>query len=170
MQRYLEAGKIVGVHGLGGEVKVVSMCDSPEILCELDRLYLDNGKRFLVIERARVHKNSAIIKFEEITGIDQTADYMNRMLYLDRESLDLPEGSFFIVDLIGVRVYNADDGRLYGSIADVTQTGANDVYHVKTAEGNLLLFPAIKEVVIETDIDGKTMKVRPLRGLLDDED
>ena len=84
--------------------------------------------------------------------------------------MDLEEGEYFIQDLIGLEVVDADTGESYGKLSDVSQTGANDVYHISKPGEKEKYIPAIKQVVIETDVDGGVMKIRPLKGLFDDED
>jgi 16S rRNA processing protein RimM len=84
-----------------------------------------------------------------------------------REDVELDDDCYFVQDLIGLKVYDADNGFLYGEITDVMQTGANDVYSIKGSSREYLV-PAIPEVVTETDIEGKTMKIRPLDGLFEE--
>ena len=109
----------------------------------------------------------------KLVGIDdiETANkYRNKTLYLDKENITLPKGSYFIQDLEGLQVIDVDDNSIvYGELIEVSPTGANDVYHIKQGE-KVYLIPAIKQVVIETDIEAGVMKIRPLKGLFDDED
>lgn len=167
---FLEAGKIVNVHGLRGEVKIMPWCDGPDFLCEFDYLYLDrNGNRELEVENARVFKNMVIAKFSGIDTVEEAEKLREKILYLSRDDVELDEDTYFIKDLIGIKVSDADTGKEYGVIKDVFQTGANDVYTVKDGEKEYLV-PAIADVVVETDIENKTMLIRPLKGLFEDED
>lgn len=167
-KEFLEAGKIVNVHGLKGDVKVMPWCDSADFLCEFERLFLDGGDTELEIEKARVFKNTAIIKFAGIDTVEQAETLRNKVLYMWREDVELDEDCYFVQDLIGLKVYDADSNFLYGEIADVMQTGANDVYSIK-GNGREYLVPAIPDVIIETDIENGTMKIRPLDGLFDED-
>jgi 16S rRNA processing protein RimM len=92
------------------------------------------------------------------------------VLYLDRNDLPLSPGEFFIQDLLGARVADADSGEEYGTLSDVSKTGANDVYHVLFPDGKERLVPVIPQVVVETDPEAGIIKIRPLKGLFDDED
>ena len=167
---YLEAGKIVNVHGLRGEVKVMPWCDGPDFLCEFDYLYLDkNGTKELEVQNARVFKNMVIMKLAGIDTVEEAEKLREKVLYLSREDVELDEDTYFIKDLIGIEVSDADTGRVYGVIKDVFQTGANDVYSIKDGEKEYLV-PAIADVVITTDIQNKKMTIRPLKGLFEDED
>ncbi|MBE6857408.1 MAG: 16S rRNA processing protein RimM [Ruminococcus sp.] len=165
-KEYLEAGKIVNTHGIRGEVKVMPYCDSPELFCEFDRFFLGKNHTEIAVERSRVQKNMVIAKLEGINTPEEAETLRNKMLYMHRDDLELDEDTYFIQDLIGVQVKDADTDAVYGEIADVMQTGANDVYVVKGTDREYLV-PAIPEVVISTDIDGNIMTIRPLDGLFD---
>lgn len=167
-KEYLEIGKIVNVHGLKGDVKVMPWCDDAELLCEFDSLYLDRDKKEIFIEDARVFKNTVIMRFENVDTVEAAEKLRNKVLYIHRDDLELEEGVYFIQDLIGLSVVDADTGEAYGALMDVQQTGANDVYEVKNQEtGRTYWIPGIPDVVVETDVDGGVMKIRPLEGLLD---
>ncbi|MGN0631413.1 MAG: ribosome maturation factor RimM [Ruminococcus sp.] len=167
-KEYLEIGKIVNIHGLKGDVKVMPWCDEPELLCEFDRLFIGRDKKEIEIEDARVFKNTVIMRFEDCNSPEDAEKLRNKVLYIHRDDLELEEGVYFIQDLIGLNVVDADSGRVYGTLKDVSQTGANDVYEVFDEENKKTYWiPAIPDVVIETDVDGGVMKIRPLEGLLD---
>jgi 16S rRNA processing protein RimM len=165
-KEFLEAGKIVTTHGIRGEVKIMPYCDSPELLCEFDRLFLGKNKGEVAIERARVFKSTVIAKIEGVDTPEDAEKLRNKMLYMHRDDLELDEDTYFISDLIGMEVRDADSGQVYGEIADVMQTGANDVYVIKGADREYLV-PAIADVVVSTDVDGGVMTIRPLDGLFD---
>ncbi len=167
---FLEAGKIVNVHGLRGEVKIMPWCDGPDFLCEFDYLYLDkNGNRELEVEKARVFKNMVIAKFRDVDTVEDAEKLREKVLYISRDDVELDEDTYFIKDLIGIRVIDDETEKEYGVIKDVFQTGANDVYTVRNNEKEYLV-PAIADVIISTDIDNKLMRIRPLKGLFEDED
>lgn len=164
---YIECGQIVSTHGVRGELRVNPWSDSPDFLLQFKRFYLKDGTP-LAVEFSRVHKNCVNVKFENIRSIDDAMPYIHKTLYLDREDVTLPEGSYFIADLIGLAVSDVDTGKAYGKIVDVFRTGANDVYTIRDDAGKEVLVPALKEVVIETDILHGSMKIRPLKGLFDE--
>lgn len=167
-KEYLEIGKIVNIHGLKGDVKVMPWCDEPELLCEFDRLFIGRDKKEIGILEARVFKNTVIMRFEDCNSPEDAEKLRNKVLYIHRDDLELEEGVYFIQDLIGLNVVDADSGRVYGTLKDVAQTGANDVYEVFDEENKKTYWiPAIPDVVTETDVDGGVMKIRPLEGLLD---
>ena len=165
-KEFLEAGKIVNTHGIRGEVKIMPYTDSPELLAEFDRLFLGKAHTEVVIERSRVFKNTVIAKIEGVDTPEEAEKLRNKLLYMHRDDLELDEDTYFIQDLIGMEVRDADSGQVYGKIADVMQTGANDVYVVKGDDREYLV-PAIGDVVLSTDIDADIMTIRPLEGLFD---
>lgn len=169
MKRYLETGKIVAVQGLKGEVRVEPWCDSGEFLCEFDTLYFDKGETPLEITRSRVQKNIVIMKIKGIDTPEQAQNVRNKILYMDREDVELEEGAYFVQDLIGLEVIDNDSGEQYGKLCDVSFTGANDVYHIKDRDGKIRLIPAIPDVVIDTDITKGIMKIHVLEGLFDED-
>lgn len=170
-KRFLEAGKIVNTHGISGEVKVMPWCDGAEMLCEFKTLYTDQaGKNPVEIVSARVHKNMAVLRIAGVDDVDSANALRGTVLYFDREAVELPKGCYFITDLLGLSVVDADSGEEYGILCDVTQTGANDVYHVDAGEGKTLLVPAIPDVIDRVDLDGGILLIRPLKGMFDDAD
>lgn len=166
MEQYLEIGKIVSVFGLKGEVKVQPWCDSPQFLCEFDTLYYKSGTP-VIIERARVSKNIAILKIKDIDTVEQAQAVRNRVLYMNRDDVELEKGCYFVQDLVGLTVSDADTKEIYGKIIEVSETGANDVYHIKSDDGKMYYIPAIPQVIMNIDLDSGTMTIKPLDGLFD---
>ena len=165
-KQFLEIGKITSIFGIKGEVKVQPWCDSPEMLCEFDTLYWKSGTP-VEIEYSRVQKNMAVLKIKGINDADSAQKLRNHVLYMNRDDVELEEGSYFIADLIGLTVSDSATGEVYGTLSDVTETGANDVYHITSESGRLLLIPAIPEVIDEIDLENSIMKITPLKGLFD---
>ena len=169
-KQFIETGKITGTHGIRGEVRVQPWSDSPESLAEFDVLYLDReGKSSLKIKSARAHKNMVLMKIDGVDTVEAAEAFRNKVIYLNRDDVELPEGSHFIDDLVGCEVYDTAGGELLGKLCDVSATGANDVWHIKR-DGREYLVPAIPDVVDEVDIDNGIIKISPLKGIFDDED
>lgn len=162
-KQYLEIGKIVNVHGLKGEVKVYPWCDSPDFLCEFDTLYTNKGSSSIVVEKARVQKNMVIMKIKGVDTVEDAQSMRNKVIYMNRDDVELEDGSYFIQDLIGLEVFDADTNAFYGTLVDVLETGANDVYTIRNEELHKeYLIPAIPDVVISTDIKNNKMTIKPL--------
>ena len=165
-KEFLEAGKIVTTHGIRGEVKIMPYTDSPDLLAEFDRLFMGKDRTEVIIERSRVFKNTVIAKIEGVDTPEAAEKLRNKVLYMHRDDLELDDDTYFIQDLIGLEVRDANTQQVYGRIADVMQTGANDVYVIKGDDREYLV-PAIADVVVSTDVDGGVMTIRPLDGLFD---
>lgn len=167
MEELLETGKIVAIHALKGEVRVQPWCDSPEFLAEFEELYLDG--EWVEIENARVQKTMVIMKIAGVDTPEAAQKLVGKVLYLSRDQVELEEGTYFITDLIGMQVIDADDPtHVYGVLTEVSNTGANDIYHVKFPDGKTRYVPAIPQVIDAVDVEGKVMTIRPLEGLFDD--
>ena len=167
-KQYLECGKIVSTHGVLGELRVQPWCDSPDFLLGFETLYLDQGNKALPVERARVQKNMLLLKPKGVDCMDDAVALRGKILYIDRAEAPMDDGEHFVQDLIGLRVLDADTGEEYGKLSNVFFTGANDVYELTDQSGKKKLIPAIKDVVLETDVAGGVMRIRPLKGLFDD--
>lgn len=170
LKKYLEVGQIVSTHGVKGEVRINPWCDTPEFLKKLKTLYFDeNGKKCVKVISSRVHGNLVLASLDGVTSVEEASKLRNKVVYMNRDDAHIDKNKFFIQDLIGCKVYDADDSRLYGIISDVSQTGANDVWHIE-CDGKEYLIPAIPDVIIDTDVENEIVKIRPLRGIFDDED
>lgn len=169
-KQFLEAGKIVGVHGLKGEVRIDPWCDGPEFLTKFPCLYDKNGTAHTV-RSGKVHKNVAIIGFADVKTVEEAEKLRGMVVYINKEDAKLPEGVYFVQDLIGLEAVDAADGTRYGVLTDVIQTGANDVYQI-TKDGKDYLIPKIPEVVTSVDIEGGRVLINTgiVGGLFDDED
>jgi 16S rRNA processing protein RimM len=165
MKNNLEIGQIVNTHGLRGDLKVMPWCDDPEIFDELAYVIID-GEEY-DIEKSRMQKNMVLLKLAGIDDINDAEKYRNKVLTIPREELgDLPEGTYYICDLLGCNV-TTDEGRDLGEIKDIIKTGSNDVYVVEDSGGRQVLIPVIDEVVLSVDVDEKKVLIKPLKGLID---
>ena len=169
LKQYLEVGQIVGTHGVRGEVRVNPWCDTPDFLKKFRTLYFDaSGEKSVKVLSSRVHGNIVLMQLEGVATVEEASVLRNKVVYMNRKDAKIPENTYFIQDLIDCRVVDADNGTEYGVLTDVSETGANDVWHI-TKDGKEYLIPAIPPVVIETDVVSGIIKIRPLRGIFDDE-
>lgn len=168
---FLEIGKITSTHGVRGEMRVQPWCDGPEFMKKFKVLYLDKKGEKPLNVKVRPHGEMAIMKAEGIESIEQANMYRNKILYMKRSDVTLPDGFYFMQELFDCSVIDADDESIeYGILSDVSQTGANDVWHIKASDGEEYLIPAIPPVVIDVDVISGIIKIRPLKGIFDDED
>ena len=132
---YLQTGKIVSTHGVHGEVKLLPWADGPEFLLQFHTLYLD-GKAYQV-EQSRVQKTCVLLKLEGVDTVEAASALRDKVVSIARADAKLPEGSLFIADLLGLPVYDGET--MLGTLAEVMPTPANDVYVVKSEDGQELL-------------------------------
>jgi len=170
IKEFLEVGQIVGTHGIHGEMRLNPWADSPEFLKQFKTLYYDkNGEKSVKVIAARPHGNVVILRLDGIETVEAASAMRNRVLYIRRADAKLADGSYFIEELIGCKVIDADDESIcYGTLTDVSETGANDVWYIEK-DGKEYLIPAIPDVVINADVANNTVVIRPLKGIFDDE-
>ena len=154
---FIEAGEIVNVHGLRGEVKVLCWLDDPEMLCEFDRCRIQ-GKEY-DMEQVRVQKTCNLVKLEGIDTVEDAQKLRGKTVLLYREDID-PE-VIFAAELIGVEVF--EDGVKIGEIAEVLDYPGNSVYVVKGEKTYMI--PAVRAFILNTDIEGNRMDVKLLEGM-----
>ena len=169
MEDLLQVGIITSTHGVRGEVKVYPTTDDPRRFRRLKEVVLDTGreKLNLEIEGVKFFKQFVILKFKGLDNINDIEKYRQKSLYVTRKNaVRLQRDEYFIADLIGLKVQDEDVTEL-GTVKDVIETGANDVYEVEMADGRSLLLPAIKQCILNVDVENGMMQVHVLEGLLD---
>lgn len=170
IKQYLETGKIVGTHGIRGMVRVKPWSDSGEFLNNFKRFFLSpDGENELKAVKIQPHGGVVLIAFKGIDTVEKAESLRGKTVYICRDDITLPDGRYFIDDLIGCEVFDADSGEKYGVISEVSQTGANDVWHIKSGDKEYLL-PAIDEVIVTVDPENEILEIRPMKGIFDDED
>lgn len=160
-KRFIEAGQIVNTHGIRGEVKIQPWSDTPDFLCDFDTIYLDQQPYELLT--ARVHKSCLIASLKGVDDVNSAMLLKGKIVSVDRDEVELPEGRHFIVDLIGLEVRRADTGEVLGRLADVLDLPANQVYVVRGAREYLI--PAVDEFILETNVDEGYIRVHLLEGM-----
>ena len=168
MNDYLQVGAITSTHGLNGEVKVFPTTDDPKRYSRLKEVWLDTGREKLAlkVERVKYFKQFVIVKFQGLDRIEDVEKYVKKNLYVTRENaVKLRKNEYFIADLIGLAVVDEQENVL-GTLTDVLATGANDVYIVTKDEKELLI-PAIRQCILDVNLETGVMKVHLLEGLQD---
>lgn len=170
MEKYLRVGVITSPHGVRGEVKVYPTTDDVMRFKKLDKVILDLGRgetRELKIRQVKFFKNMVILKFKGYDNINDVETWRQKDLLITREqAVTLQPDEYFITDLIGLLVKD-DTGAEVGTVKDVLETGANDVYVVALPNGKELLLPAIKDCILNVDIEAGEMTVHILDGLME---
>ena len=168
MEEYFEIGQIVNTSGLKGVIKVKPFTDDITKFNNLKTIYMLVKKELkeFKIERVRFNKNMVFLKLEGIDTLEEAESYRNLYLKIKRDKNEkLEENSYYIVDIIGSKVYTDCEEEL-GEIIDIFSTGSNDVYVVKDNLGKQILLPAIKDVIKNVDIENKKIIVHLLEGLI----
>ncbi len=168
MQEFLEIGQIVNTFGIKGFVKVNPFTDNINRFDDLKKVYIKNKsqKYELEIEEVKYHKNMVLIKFKGIDKVEDAESLRNSYILVNRkDEKDLDEGTYYIVDLLGLDVYT-DEDELLGKLEDIYNTGSNDIYVVKNELGKQILLPAIKDVIKEINIENRKIIVHIINGLL----
>lgn len=167
MNKYLEIGQIVNVKGLKGEVKVNSFSEDSQRFEKIKTVFIKRKGEMkeYEIESVGYNKIQVIIKFKEIDSVEEAEKLRNAFILIDRDVLgDLPEGKYYIADLIGLEVYTELDEYL-GKVDDIYNTGANDIYVIKDDLGKQILLPGIKEVIKRIDLNQGKIIVNLIEGL-----
>ena len=167
MEQFLQVGVISSTHGIRGEVKVFPTTDDPMRFKKLKKVFLDTGRERLELEvqSVRFFKQFAIVKFKGIDNINDIERYKGKGLFVPREdAVPLGEDEYYIADLIGMEVFT-EDGH-FGVVKDVMETGANEVYIVESDKHGEVLIPAIRQCVLDVNVEEKKMKIRLMDGLI----
>ena len=169
MEPFLEAGTVRNVHGVKGDLTVGCLCDSPQVFAALSTLYLKKGGEYLPYRCTKNRSMGGDTLLVHLEGIESREDGVilkGRPLYARREDLPpLPQGSYFIADLLGLPVIDAATGQVYGRITDVRNYGASDLYEITGEDGKARLIPAVPQFIDRVEID-RGVYVTPIEGLL----
>ena len=159
-ERFIEAGEVVNTHGVRGEVKIIPWTDSAEFLAAIRTLYIDGraGK----VRAARVHKGTGLAALEGLEDVNAARRLKGRRVFIDRADAKLPEGGYFIQDIIGAEVVT-EDGESIGALAEVIDAPASMIYVVRGDRERLI--PAVPEFILKTDADAGLITVRLIEGM-----
>ena len=169
METKLQVGVISSTHGVRGEVKVFPTTDDVKRFKRLKEVILDTGKEELTleIEGVKFFKQFVILKFKGFDNINDIEKYKGKSLYVNRaNAVRLRKDEYFIADLQGLTVVNEEE-QVIGTLRDVMETGANDVYIIDMTDGREVLIPAIKECILNVDVEGGKIQIHIMDGLLD---
>lgn len=168
MEKYLECGQLTKIHGLGGALVVNHFCDSYEIFAELKRVYIKEGASYREIKVKKIvpYKVGALITLDGITNADEAMKYRGKTIYADRDDLSIDEDSFFIVDLLGLPVIDFDTKETYGTLKEVANYGAQDVYVIARKGKPDAYVPAVPEFVKEISLE-EGIYISPIEGMIE---
>lgn len=163
---YLECGKIINTHGVSGMVKIEPMCDAPEVLADLETVYFKSGAIYtpVTLTRTAIQKQFVLAKMKGVDDFDAANALRGRILYAHRDDIPVEEGSHFIADLIGLPVFDAETKEPYGTLRDVRNFGAQDIYMVEKPEGGEFMIPVVAEFIKSVD-EEEGIAVRLIEGM-----
>ena len=164
-KKYIECGKIINTHGCYGGLKLESWCDSPEVLASMKRIYIENNGEFVEhkVKKSSVFKQFVLFELAGLTDMDGAIALKGTVVYAARSDFKLGKGEYFIADIIGCDVYDADSGVKYGTLLDIINRGASDLYVVKTDSGEVMV-PVVDEFVDRVEV-GVGIYIRPIEGM-----
>ncbi|MBQ2999784.1 MAG: 16S rRNA processing protein RimM [Clostridia bacterium] len=164
---YIECGKVINTHGCFGGLKLESWCNTPKELTALRRLYLKKGADYIEykVTKASVFKQFVILTLDTVDTMDLALAMKGQTVYARRKDFHLGKGEYFLADLIGLSVIDADTQKVYGTLSETINRGASDIYVVETPNGERMI-PAVAEFIDHVDIE-KGIFVRPIEGMLD---
>ncbi len=158
-------GKITSAVGLKGEVKVYNYSDSAEIYKSTEAIYA--GAELRKVQGVRMQKNMVVLKLEGIDNRDQAEKARGTEIFVTEEDLpELPEGQYYIRDLIGMTVIDSEGGKEIGTVEDVIQNTAQDIFDIKTPEGKQVLIPKVPEFIVDINLENRTVKVKLIEGMM----
>ena len=165
--KYLECGKIINKRGISGELKVECYCDTTASIKKAKILYTDkDGKYPHNVISIKDYKGFLYIKLDDVNGPDEADLMRGKVLYVDRNVIEVSDGRSFIADLVGLDVIDADNGHVYGKIKEVRNFGASDIYVISDGSNEYML-PAVEGIVIKKNLDSHIL-VRPIQGIFDE--
>ena len=160
MKEYVEAGRIVNIHGVNGEVKIVVWLDSPEFFRSFKRLYLNGAEKKIL--SSRVHKSFVIARIEGVDDLNAAMALKGKTVEILRTDAHLKKGEFFVQDILGFRVVD-EQGTEIGILADAVETPASMIYVVKGEREHLI--PAVKEFILNIDAEREEIRVHLIEGM-----
>lgn len=166
--KYLECGQIMRAHGINGAMVINHFCDSYEVFSSLKYLYLKNGSAYQKYKalKCQPYKTNVLVTLEGIDNPEDVTKLRLSYVYCDRDDILKDEGDYFIVDLIGLPVIDADSGVKYGILKDVVNQGAQDLYVIGREEGADAYIPCVAEFVKEIKLD-EAIYITPIEGMIE---
>lgn len=166
MNDYLPACKFVTTHGVRGELKALPLCDGADFLKKLKTLYAaPNGDGAAALAGVRAQGRMLLVRLAGVNSIEAARPYIGRTYYFAKAEVKLPRGRYFIDDLLGCTVRDADTGADYGTVTAVEHPAAQDVYTVTDAAGAEHMFPAVPEFLKSVDVAARLILVAPIPGM-----
>lgn len=159
-KQFVEAGRIVNTHGIAGEVKIEVWLDSPQFMKRCGALVVNGGKQKIL--SAREHKGFLLAKLDGVDDVSAAMALKGKTVYIDRDDAHLPQGAYFLQDIIGAEVVD-EQGNSVGMLAEIMETPASRIYVVRGEREHMI--PAVPEFILSTDAEAGVIKVHLIEGM-----
>lgn len=161
LEKYLLCARVVGTHGVKGNVRLENYCDTPRVLAKLGTLYLKSGNEYkpYKVEKASVQKEAVLAKLEGLDTLEEAITWKGRELYADREDFRMRKGEYFIADQIGLKVKDADTGEVFGTVNEILTGRIQDIYVVDDVNGGSFMIPSVPDFVKSVEVEGESAGV-----------
>ena len=164
-QDYLLCGKVINTHGVRGALKVEHYCDSSEIFAAIKKIYLKKGQEYTAFSVRRTVRfgHMMLLELDGVDSLDMAVDFKNKEIFAHREDIPIDENAVFLSDLIGLPVTDAETGRIYGTVTDVQESPAANLFVIKAEDGREVLLPDVPPFIREANNE-KGLFITPIEG------
>ncbi len=160
MEKYIRIARIVGTHGIRGEIKLESEADSLDFIKKFKTFYIDNKP--YAVEESREHKGRLLVKLSAVDDKESAEEFRSKAVFISREDAKLPKGRYFLQDILGAEVVDEKEGSI-GRLIEFIDTPAGIIYVIKGERERLI--PQNPEFILETDVEEGLIKVRLIEGM-----
>ena len=167
MEDMFQVGIITSPHGVRGEVKVFPTTDDNKRFKKLKECFIEYNNELMPVKACgcKFFKNMVILKLENFDNMNDVEKFRKCKIFVDREhAVSLDKDEYFVADLLGISVAD-ENGNVLWALEDVIETGANDVYVVKNESGDEILIPAIKDCILDVNVNERVMIVHLLKEM-----
>lgn len=168
MKEFLEAGRVVGTHGIRGEIRFEAWMDTPDFFRNIKTLYLDESTPFDVLS-ARAHKSLQLLLLSGVDSVEKAMALRNKIFFIRRSEIALPEGSYFIQDILGFEVYDRRTRTVIGTLKNFSSMPSGRLYVVSSQDKKEYLIPEVPEFVKKVDFERSVIEVSTIEGMCQNE-
>lgn len=156
LDKYLVCARVVGTHGVRGNLRLENHTDSPRVLASLKTLYMKKNEEFvpLKVEKASIQKEAVLVKLEGLDVLEEAITWKGRELYADRADFRLPRGGYFVADQLGLPVLDAESGEKIGIVSDIMTGRIQDIYVIADVNGGTFMVPSVPEFIVRVAVEG----------------
>jgi len=166
--KMLRVGKIINTHGLKGELKVLSLSDYAERFEELEWVLIEGYTEKFYIENVKYQKSNVLLSLKGYKDINEVEKFKNKYLLIDEtQRRELPEGTYYIADIIGLEAYTVNNNEYLGKVVDILQTGSSEVYVIQNEKSEPIMIPFVDEFIPYISLEEGKILVNPIEGMIE---